>query len=41
MSENYRDGHHRSLNGATMNTSSKDTALITGASAVIGAVYAD
>src|SRR5215211_6897953 len=41
MSEKYREGHDRSLNGATMNTSSKGTALITGASSGIGAVYAD
>jgi nucleoside-diphosphate-sugar epimerase len=41
MSEKYRNRHHRSLNGATMNTSLKGTALITGASSGIGAVYAD
>ena len=40
MSEEYRN-HRRSSNGANMNTSSKGTALITGASSGIGAVYAD
>jgi uncharacterized protein len=40
MSEANRNGH-RSLNGATMSTNSKGTALITGASSGIGAVYAD
>jgi short-subunit dehydrogenase len=40
MSEEYRN-HRRSPNGANMNTSSKGTALITGASSGIGAVYAD
>jgi short-subunit dehydrogenase len=41
MSENHRDGHHPSLNGTAVYTGSKGTALITGASAGIGAVYAD
>src|SRR3712207_4965333 len=41
MSEEYRTRHHRSLNGATVNTRVKGTALIMGASSGIGAVYAD
>jgi short-subunit dehydrogenase len=41
MSDQYRDRHDDSLNGATMNTSPKGTALITGASSGIGATYAD
>jgi len=39
MSEENRD--HHSMNGATTTTSSKGTALITGASSGIGATYAD
>jgi short-subunit dehydrogenase len=41
MSEEYREHHHPSSNGAAMSTSSTGTALITGASSGIGAVYAD
>jgi NAD(P)-dependent dehydrogenase (short-subunit alcohol dehydrogenase family) len=49
MSEEYRDHHPRSVNGATMktgangiaSTGAKGTALITGASAGIGTLYAD
>jgi uncharacterized protein len=41
MFEPYHDQHHRSLNGATMNPGAKGTALITGASSGIGAIYAD
>ncbi len=41
MSEEHRDQHRRSSNGATVNASTKGTALITGASSGIGAVYAD
>jgi uncharacterized protein len=41
MSAASRDQHHRSLNGASLETRSKGTALVTGASSGIGAVYAD
>src|SRR3954469_24819922 len=41
MSDQHRDCHNLLRNGVTMNTSSKGTALITGASSGIGAVYAD
>ena len=41
MSEEHRDQHQRSLNGATVNASMQGTALITGASSGIGAVFAD
>src|SRR3954469_13438344 len=41
MSEEYREHHHPSSNGAAMGTSSTGTALITGASSGIGAIYAD
>src|SRR5829696_5875048 len=41
MSDEHRDDHPRSLNGSTMSTSAKGTALITGASSGIGAIYAD
>src|SRR5437667_8906500 len=41
MSDEHRDYHIRSVNGATTSASAKGTALITGASSGIGAVYAD
>jgi short-subunit dehydrogenase len=41
MSEQYPHRHDGALNDATMNTSLKGTALITGASSGIGATYAD
>ena len=41
MSDEHRDYHPGSVSGATTSTSAKGTALITGASSGIGAVYAD
>ena len=41
LSENSRGHQYRSLNGAIVSIDSKGTALITGAAAGIGAIYAE